>query len=279
MRDQASTLRKLVLDTAREEHGTKIRTPRVIAIAGGRPGVGVTTLALNLSTALTARGLRVLLVDTDLHPTAENTSLADYCQIVPADTIADVLSFRRDVHEIVHSGPDGIQIVPGSPVAQPTVSSTALDRLLNQCRAMGRHADLVILDVGSYVDSSMQQCWEQADELVMVTTPQPNAIMDTYATLKSITPTPSQQPIYCTVNQTSSNVEESQTVFERLDRSCRRFLQFGMHALPAIPRASELQTWTVDNTRSNAADCPATTALRLSAEMLATPNMTHHEAA
>ncbi|MCH2398935.1 MAG: AAA family ATPase, partial [Pirellulales bacterium] len=86
MRDQASTLRKLVLDTAREEHGTKIRTPRVIAIAGGRRGVGVTTLALNLSTALSERGLRVLLVDTDLHPTEENTSLADYCQIAPVDT-------------------------------------------------------------------------------------------------------------------------------------------------------------------------------------------------
>lgn len=279
MRDQASKLRKLVLDTAREEHVTKIRAPRVIAIAGGRCGVGVTTLALNLSTALSERGLRVLLVDTDLHPSEEHTSLADYCQIVPTDTLADVLNFRRDIHEVVHSGPAGIQIVPGSPVAQPAVSSTALDRLLNQCRAMGRHADLVIFDVGSHVDTAMQQCWQQADELVMVTTPQPHAIMDAYTTLKSINSAPAQQPIYCTVNQVSTNPEESTTVFERLDRSCRRFLQFGMQALPAIPRASELQTWTVATPRTNASDCPATAALRLSAEILATPNGTHTAAA
>lgn len=279
MRDQASKLRKLVLDTAREDHVTKIRAPRLIAIAGGRCGVGVTTFAIKLSTALSERGLRVLLVDTDLHPSAEHASLADYCQIAPTDTLADVLNFRRDIHEVVHSGPGAIQIIPGCPVAQPAVSSTALDRLLNQCRAMGRHADLVIFDVGSHVDTSMQQCWQQADELVMVTTPHPTAIMDAYATLKNVTPTAAQQPIYCTVNQITPNTEESTTVFERLDRSCRRFLQFGMQPLPAIPRAPELQNWKVDPTRPHAPDCPATIALRLSAEILATSHRTRHEAA
>ena len=144
---------------------------------------------------------------------------------------------------------------------------------------MGRHADLVILDVGSHVDSSMQQCWQQADELVMVTTPQPNAIMDAYATLKSITPTPAQQSIYCTVNQVAANPEESTTVFERLERSGRRCLQLGMQGLPAIPREPKLQTWTVATPRTDAHDCPATAALRLSAEILATPHETHSEAA
>ena len=279
MRDQASKLRKLVLDTARDEHAMKLRAPRVTAIAGGHSGVGATTLALNLSTALSNRGLRVLLVDTDLHPDQDHPSLADHCQITSADTIADVLQFRRDIHEVVQPGPGGIQIVPGVPASQPAVSSTAVDRLLNQCRAMGRHADLVVLDVGSCVDAEMQQCCQQADDLVMVTTPLPNAIMDTYTTLKSLAATPTSQPIYCAVNQYSANTSDAATVFERLDRSCRRFLQFGMHSLPPIPRVPQLQTQPIDPIRSSADNCPAASALRSCAEILATRNLTHTAAA
>ena len=269
MRDQASALRQLVLHTAREDDASGIRAPRMLAVAGGRAGVGTTTLAVHLSAALSNRGMRIVLVDVDLHPSQQHASVAKYCQLGATDTLEDVLKFRRDIHEVLQPGPAGIQVVPGVAESQTAVSTTAVDRLLNQCRAMGRHADLVVLDTGNRVGQSMQKCWQQADELVMVTTPSANAIMDSYATMKALASAYTDQPVYCAVNQVSSTGATAENVFRRLDRSCRRFLRFGMRPLPAIPRAAQLRESAINDPRCAPHDCPAGAALRDCAEKLA----------
>ena len=64
-------------------------------LAGGKGGVGVTTLAVNLSVGLADQGARVVVVDADLY----RSDVAVLCGIAERSTVEDVLIARRDVHE------------------------------------------------------------------------------------------------------------------------------------------------------------------------------------
>src|SRR5688572_15960951 len=109
MSDQAFHLRALVRAAAQADAGPALPAPRKVVVCGGKGGAGATTIAVNLSVALGRLGSRVVLVDADMN----HADVAAYCQLEPRDTIADVLSSRRTVHEVLTRGPAGIQIVAG----------------------------------------------------------------------------------------------------------------------------------------------------------------------
>ena len=130
MRDQADELRELVRrriadDTAWHASNERSlaanageRRPsrlRKIVVSAGKGGVGTTTFAVNLAVSLGRLGCRTVLVDADLSG-ADATWL---CGLQPLESLADVLSGRRTLDEVLQPGPGGIQVAPGvwSPAA------------------------------------------------------------------------------------------------------------------------------------------------------------------
>jgi flagellar biosynthesis protein FlhG len=114
MLDQASELRNLVRRAARENTQSAGPIPHLLAMTGGRRGVGVTTLSLRLSMALVDQGLRAVLVDADLaHP-----GVAACCAMTDRAGVSDILSAHRDIHEVLQRGPGGVLVVPGDPARQ-----------------------------------------------------------------------------------------------------------------------------------------------------------------
>jgi len=182
MTDQAFHLRALVRAAAQAGAGAPFPPPRKIVVCGGKGGAGATTIAVNLSIAFARLGSRVVLVDADMN----HADVAAHCQLETRDTLADVLSARRTVHEVLTRGPAGIQIVAGdwSSTSVPDCSPAAQDRLLAELDRLGRHADLVVLDVGSGLNHVVRRFWQAADAVLLVTTPDRVAIMDAYAAIK-----------------------------------------------------------------------------------------------
>src|SRR3984893_10444594 len=146
MHDQANELRLLARQWATELEPAS-DAPRTIVVSAGKGGVGTTTIAVNLATALARQGCRTVLVDADF----SGPDAALLCGIESRDTIADVLSGRRSVHEVLQPGPGGIQVLPGvwPTGAIPNCSPTAQERLLHELDHLGRHAEIIVLDVGS----------------------------------------------------------------------------------------------------------------------------------
>ena len=113
MIDQASELRRMIAGTARADVAIGEEAPRIVVLAGGRVGVGVTTLACSLAVELATDAQRVVLADCDLqHP-----NLAQRCGVAPANTLADVLAQKRTIHEALERGPAGMHVLAGSPQA------------------------------------------------------------------------------------------------------------------------------------------------------------------
>ena len=180
MVDQAAELRNLVSQASRDTHVSCGPRPRLVVFSGGKGGVGVTTLAINVAISLVDQGLRVVLVDADLY----RADVATLCQLPERGHVGDILSARRDIHEVLERGPGGILVVPGvwAPDHEIPFSQHAQHRLVRQIQSLGRHADVVLIDVGSASAEAVQRFWFGADEVVLVTTPDSVSVMDCYAT-------------------------------------------------------------------------------------------------
>ncbi|MGM0488106.1 MAG: MinD/ParA family ATP-binding protein [Planctomycetota bacterium] len=243
MLDQAAELRNLVSQTARETSQPVGFVPRLVVFSGGKGGVGVSTLAIHVAMALVDQGLRVVLVDADLY----RADIAPLCNLSERGHVGDILSARRDIHEVLERGPGGILVVPGvwAPDHEIPFSQHAQHRFLKQIKSLGRHADMVLMDVGSASVETVHRFWGAADDVVLVTTPESTAVMDCYATVKSALGSgivPNQ--IRLIVNKSSG--EEGADVYRRLRQSAERFLGQRILSLGSIPDDARLTAATRD---------------------------------
>src|SRR5204862_3120442 len=143
--DQASRLRSLALRTQRSAPKPHSASARTIVVSSGERRLGGTTLAVHLSICLARQGQRVILVDADLE--TAGASLLSRISLSPG--LTDVLSERRNIHEVLQRGPAGIQVLAGSQSAteQTLLTDRSAQRLMRQLAALSRHTDLVVLDV------------------------------------------------------------------------------------------------------------------------------------
>jgi flagellar biosynthesis protein FlhG len=230
-RDQADELRLLVRTNAR--HSPSSEAPvQLIAVTGGQRGVGTTTIALNLSVAFALEGQRTILVDADL----DRGAVAGLCGLSERGSILDVLSSRRSIHEVLARGPAGIQVLPGvwAPHEANDCSATSQGRLISQLKRLGAHADVVVVDTGSGRSSFVRRFWQAADMPLVVTTPDPVAIMDCYATIKVLLAGDASIGIQIAVNRTTA-AQQAADVQTRIAAACRRFLGVRATAAGQLP--------------------------------------------
>lgn len=187
--DQAINLRKLAssptVDMEEEmliwRHNPRFRT---IAITGGKGGVGKTNLAANLGVALSQIGNRVIIFDADLGL----ANIDVFFNLHPKYNLKHVVSGEKEIHEILVEGPAGVMIVPASSGVEMMANLPRKDRmrLLVKLGELSTMADLMIIDTAAGISHNTLTFASAADVAVIVTTPDPAAITDTYATIKLI---------------------------------------------------------------------------------------------
>ncbi|HEV2969059.1 MAG TPA: P-loop NTPase [Pirellulales bacterium] len=270
MHDQADELRILARQWATDAKPAA-QGPRKIVVSAGKGGVGTTTVAVNLAASLGRQGCRTILIDADF----SGADAAMLCGIESRDTIADVLSGRRSVHEVLQPGPAGIQVVPGiwSPGSIPDCSPAAQQRLLREIDQLARHAEVVVLDAGSGLNHIVQKFWRAADEVLVVTTAEAVSIMDAYAAMKLFLAGHSAINVATVVNQ-SPQPDVAVGVHARIAQACQRFLGMRIHRAGSVPWDSAVaianrsgKPLVLENSES-----PAARGIDQLAERILTPN-------
>jgi flagellar biosynthesis protein FlhG len=156
---------------------------RVLAIVSGKGGVGKTSLAVNLAIGLAAAGRRVLLVDADIGLANVDLLLGQR----PRGDLGHVLTGRMALADIVQEGPAGIAWIPGASQmpALARIGQKRRDAVLEDLSDLETQHDLLVLDAPAGIGRGVLGLTRLADELVVVTTPEPTSLVDAYALLKA----------------------------------------------------------------------------------------------
>jgi flagellar biosynthesis protein FlhG len=162
----------------------KARARRIIAVGGGKGGIGKSLLSANLGIALAQRGARVVLVDADLGGANLHTCLGI---AQPAVTLSDFVERRADrVGDVaVPTGVPGLSLVSGASdgldAANPKHSQKA--KLLRHLKALD--VDYVVLDLGAGTSFNVLDFFLLADTGVVVMLPEPTSIENAYRFIKA----------------------------------------------------------------------------------------------
>lgn len=220
MRDQADQLRQLVRDTLQSHPSLAPGLP-LLVVSGGKGGVGTSTLCIELARQFALLGQTALLVDANpLQP-----DLASQLNLSPREGLAEVLDGSRSAREVLLEVNDSIRLLPGrwAPSVVPEMNRSALGRLLVDVKSLVQLADLAILDAGSGMNPWIQQLWLAAEHVLLVTTPEPIAVMDSYAAIKLSPWENLSNPLQLVVNHCQEEQQAAQ-VFSRISSTCQRFL-------------------------------------------------------
>ena len=160
------------------------RAARIIAVGGGKGGVGKTLVSTNLAVALAARGQRVLLVDADLGGANAHTVLGI---APPLATLSDVVERKASLDDVAVATPfANLRFVSGAldDISAANPNHSAKMRLLRQ---LGRvdGVDVVVLDLGAGTSFNTLDFFLIAHTSILVVLPEPTSIENAYRFLKA----------------------------------------------------------------------------------------------
>jgi flagellar biosynthesis protein FlhG len=222
MLDQAHDLRRLATRRNRVESPRCGGRPALVVVAGGKGGVGTTTVALGLAAAVAKSGRRTLLIEAD-----SRGDVALICGIDEQYTLADVLTGRRTWNEAIYAGPAGVGVVVGQRGWQDGRNpAAAAGLLLEQFDRQDLSAELVVIDAGNRLDGVMPHVCREANAVIMVTSADVASVVGAFAGIKSLAASSNggrRPALYLLVNMPPS-ARVAETVYYRVARTCRRVL-------------------------------------------------------
>lgn len=195
--------------------------PRVITVASGKGGVGKTQLAVNLATALSRRGQRVLLIDGDLGLANVNVLLG----LSPDYNAAHLLDGSQPFHRVVSSFKGLFDLLPaGSALAHlAELDMSDQVRFMERLELYRRPYDLVILDACAGIGGNVRLALSMADETLVVMNPETPSLTDAYALVKVAARSGCGGPFNVIVNRVRV-AEQAREMYACLEAASRSFL-------------------------------------------------------
>jgi flagellar biosynthesis protein FlhG len=211
---------------------------QVIAVTGGKGGVGKTTIAVNLATSIAARGKQVMLLDGDLGLANVDVFLG----LTPRLTLADVLAGSCTLEEILLDTPQGFKVVPAaSGIAQlaelDTLTHVGLVRAFGDITAK---VDVMVIDTAAGISGSVLQFSQAAQQVLVVLCDEPASLTDAYALIKILSRDHGVKQFRVVVNEVRGR-GMGQALFQRFERVATRFLSVELDYVGEIPEDAFLR--------------------------------------
>lgn len=240
--DQAEGLRNIIKkkDTQRTRQPVS-KNARVITVTSGKGGVGKSSISVNLAIALSQRGRRVVVLDADFGLANVEIMLG----IHPRYNLADLMFHGKSIKDIITYGPENVGFISGGSGIEEMSNLTReqVFMLIHKLGELDRLADVVIVDTGAGIGSSVLEFVAASSEVLLVTTPEPTSITDAYALLKTLNHCSSFDSRQTVVKMIANQVRDygdASELFKKIGVVVNKFLDVKIQYLGGVPYDSNM---------------------------------------
>ncbi len=205
---------------------------QVLAVTGGKGGVGKTNAAINLSICLAEMGRRVVLMDADLGLANVDILLG----VSPRETLEHVIKGQCSLRDVLLEGPRGVRIVPAASGTQHMADLSMQEQagLIHAFSDLGDDIDTLVIDTAAGISHHVISFARAAQEVLVVVANEPTSLTDAYALIKVLNQNYGVSRFYILANMVRS-LQEGNEVFDKLSNAADRFLDVALVYLGAVP--------------------------------------------
>lgn len=242
---------------------------QVIAVTGGKGGVGKTSVAINTAVALAQQGRRVAILDADFGLANVDVLLSLSAQ----RTIEHVLDGECSLADVLLWGPADIRIIPASSGARRLTRLTSLEQagLIRAFSDLAEDIDVLLVDTAAGISDAVLTFANASQELLLVLCNEPSSLSDAYAQIKLMNRDFGRRSFRVLANMVADDAE-GRLLLQRLAGVCDQFLDVNLRYAGSIPFDHRLRK-AVKAQRAIAEsdpDAPATAAFRRLARDMST---------
>ena len=217
--------------------GAAKKKPKIFSFASGKGGTGKTVLALNIAYSLSKQNKKVLLVDLD-----SNLSNVDIMlNIIAQKTLGDFYTSRRMLDDLITEYEPNLHIIFGDSgqVEYPLPKVELVNYFFRQIEKIEENYDYIFLDTAAGANDNLLKILTSSDFVVMVTNPEPTAVMDAYVVLKFLKSRGCKSEKHVIVNKTFEK-EDGEITFNNLLTAAGHFLNEKVSFMGAVSFSSEI---------------------------------------
>jgi flagellar biosynthesis protein FlhG len=220
--DQANSLRRM----------NRSRLIKVIAVTGGKGGVGKTNVTLNTAISLAQQGKRVMVLDADLGLANVDVLLG----LRVEKNLSHVLSGECTLDEVLVEGPYGIKIAPASSGSQSMTELTPTEHagLIRAFSELQSQIDVLIVDTAAGISDMVLSFSKASQDIIMVVCDEPTSLTDAYALIKILNKEHGIFRFKIVANMVRS-MREGDELFSKLTKVTNRFLDVALELVAVIP--------------------------------------------
>lgn len=217
MNGQASRLIQL---RRLENKGKVFSGSKIISVCSGKGGTGKSFFSANFAGKLAQLGKKILLIDLDLNLSNLNVLLNQVAKV----SLSEFFEQRKSIQELICSVDKNLDLIYGDSGREdyPRVSRETLDYLFISLRNINLNYEYIILDSSSGADELTLHQLLKSDYNIIVTSPEPTAVMDAYVVLKLLNTSSSTAKNLVVINKCSSN-EEAESTFGNILLASKHF--------------------------------------------------------
>ena len=236
--DQAEQLRKII-KAGGNTHSKPLA--RVITVTSGQGGVGKSNTAINLAIQFRKMGQRVIILDADFGL----ANIEIMFGTVPKHNLCDLIYQGKNIKEIITWGPMEVGFISGGSgiAGLSNLSRDYLGYIINNLAELDTIADVIIVDTGAGISDAVLEFLVASGEILLVTTPEPTSITDSYSLLKALGRHSRFSVEMSQVKVIANKVDDQkdgERLFEKLNTVVGRYLKIPISYLGAIPQDSQL---------------------------------------
>lgn len=230
--DQAEQLRNII-------KANQVNRPlaRVITVTSGKGGVGKSNTAINLAIQFRKLGKRVIILDADFGL----ANIEIMFGAVPKHNLCDLIYHGKNIKDIITWGPMEVGFISGGSgiAGLSNLNRDYLTYIIQNLAQLDAIADVIIVDTGAGIADAVLEFLVASGEILLVTTPEPTSITDSYSLLKALNRHPrfsSENTQIKVIANKVENQQEGRNLFNKLDTVVKRYLNIPISYLGAVPQ-------------------------------------------